>query len=229
MTCEPAARRFKMRQLTGPGAKRSGGGLDHLTQRVAWHDQRWNGTICRAPSANSFCVMLDEVRKHRNDDVEDAMAGKPWAELDDHTLPPCIAQAAGFMSAAEWHRVVRHPYQSIEKAAATHSHLRPTPVKVDPHSFFAVPFWWMLRENGEHVDRAFGGTLPADEDPPMSSAWVFGRERQRAISDSFFGPTHARTVARVLLYQRGPPAGRDGPAARRGGRQRQLRWPAPRI
>jgi hypothetical protein len=28
----------------------------HLTLRVACHDDRWNGTICRAPSRNLFSV-----------------------------------------------------------------------------------------------------------------------------------------------------------------------------
>ena len=31
----------------------------HLTARVAWHDSRWNGSVCRQPSCNAFCVALD--------------------------------------------------------------------------------------------------------------------------------------------------------------------------
>jgi len=33
----------------------------HLTVRVAWHDSRWNGRVCRTPSCNSFCVAIDRV------------------------------------------------------------------------------------------------------------------------------------------------------------------------
>jgi len=44
-------------------------------QPVAWHDSRWNGHICGAPSANAFCMLLDEVRKNRQDELEDTFAG----------------------------------------------------------------------------------------------------------------------------------------------------------
>lgn len=39
----------------------------HLTMRVAWHDAKWNGTICRHPSANPYCVALERVRAARLD------------------------------------------------------------------------------------------------------------------------------------------------------------------
>lgn len=46
----------------------------HQTLRVAWHDDRWNGTICRAPSKNSFCVALDRIREERDDAKEDILS-----------------------------------------------------------------------------------------------------------------------------------------------------------
>lgn len=161
--------------------------MEHLTQRVAWHDNAWDATVCQSPADNSFCVMLDEVRKRRDDELEIELAGRSWADLDDTQLPPCSAQAAGFMNGQEWRRLIRHPYEEIKAAHATHGHLRPTSVPVPPFSFFAVPYWWMLRGNSEAVNQACGELLPADEEPPFSSAWVFGRDRQRAINDSFFG------------------------------------------
>ena len=39
----------------------------HLTARVAWHDSRWNGRVCRTPSCNSFCTALDRIREERDD------------------------------------------------------------------------------------------------------------------------------------------------------------------
>ena len=52
----------------------------HLTARVAWHDSCWDGRICKEPSRNCFCVALDRVREERQDDKEDASAGRPWSE-----------------------------------------------------------------------------------------------------------------------------------------------------
>lgn len=28
----------------------------HISARLAWHDDGWNGCICRNPAANTFCV-----------------------------------------------------------------------------------------------------------------------------------------------------------------------------
>jgi hypothetical protein len=28
----------------------------HLTARLAWHDDGWNGHVCRNPAANTYCV-----------------------------------------------------------------------------------------------------------------------------------------------------------------------------
>lgn len=41
--------------------------MDHLTIRVARHDNKWNGAICRISAKNSFGVALDRVREERDD------------------------------------------------------------------------------------------------------------------------------------------------------------------
>ncbi|MFN7134912.1 MAG: hypothetical protein ACK4N5_22740, partial [Myxococcales bacterium] len=64
----------------------------HLTARVAWHDGRWNGTICKRPGENAFCTALERVRKDKNDLSEVTLAGKAWADLTPEQLPPCIAE-----------------------------------------------------------------------------------------------------------------------------------------
>lgn len=49
----------------------------HLNVRVPWHDSRWAGTVCSAPSCNSFCVDLDRIREERDDAYEDQVATSP--------------------------------------------------------------------------------------------------------------------------------------------------------
>src|SRR5436190_1281791 len=112
----------------------------HLTARVAWHDSRWNGKVCLAPSENSFCAALDRVREERDDEAEDAVAGRAWSELRLEELPACKVESGAFMSPNEWTRVFVHPYADNKKTTATHGHHRPTFVKVPPFSAFAVPF-----------------------------------------------------------------------------------------
>jgi len=159
----------------------------HLSLRVAWHDSRWDGRVCKLPSNNSFCVALDRIREERDDATENTIAGRSWGTLKPEQLPPCKAESGAFMNPEEWVRAFEHPYANIPKAVETHGHLRPTSIKVPPYSTFAVPFAWMLRSEQECIDNKFPDSIPKDEKPPFPSPWVFGRERQEALLRLFFG------------------------------------------
>src|SRR5262249_39216934 len=102
----------------------------HLNVRVAWHDNRWNGSVCRNPALNSFCVDLDRIRKERLEHKELTLAGKWFGDIPPADLPPCQAESGAFMSAREWVRIVQHPYVEGDKTQATHGHLLPTKLTV---------------------------------------------------------------------------------------------------
>ena len=72
------------------------------------------------------------------------------------------------MNEKTWWRTFNHPYQEIEKARVTHGKLIRTPVKVPPYSTFAVPFYWMLRENQNAIEQQLPTQLPPDEDSPFN-------------------------------------------------------------
>ena len=47
----------------------------HLSARLAWHMEGWNGHVCRDPASNTFCVGHysypgDQIRVSRNLDWE---------------------------------------------------------------------------------------------------------------------------------------------------------------
>ena len=157
----------------------------HLTARVAWHDSRWNGAVCRQPSCNSFCAALDRIREERDDAREDELAGRRWSALAPDELPACKAESGAFMNEEEWTRRFKHPYAGIKKAEETHGHLKPTLVKIPAYATFVVPFAWMLRSEQDAIDERLPTPLPPDEDSPFASPWVFGRERQEAILKLF--------------------------------------------
>lgn len=48
----------------------------HLSVRLAWHDNGWDGRICRAPHLNTACVLHDHIRDTR-DDVKEKVTGRP--------------------------------------------------------------------------------------------------------------------------------------------------------
>jgi ATP-dependent exoDNAse (exonuclease V) alpha subunit len=159
----------------------------HLTARVAWHDSKWKGTVCNAPSCNPYCTALGSIHKERNDELEDALAGRSWSELNPDELPACKSESGGFMNPTAWSRKYKHPYAENKKAVATHGQLKPTMVSVPPYSAFAVPFNWMLRKEQDAIDQTQPVPLPPDEEPPFPSPWVFSRTRQEALVSLFYG------------------------------------------
>jgi len=183
----------------------AGPALQHLNLRVAWHDNRWNGHVCRAPSKNTYCIDLDRIRTERNADAEDAIHGKPFWELKEGEFPPCQADSGGFMNDKTWWRIFKHPYQEIPKASATHGKLIRSPIKVPPYSTFAVPFRWMLRQNQEEIEDALPVPLPPDEDSPFPSPWVFSRDRQIALSELFFNRIQAKQSLVFFYTKAGHP------------------------
>jgi exodeoxyribonuclease V alpha subunit len=65
----------------------------HLTARLAWHNDGWNGAICRAPERNSYCVGCksfpgDVIARERDLDKEKRLAGLSGEKLLGY-VPPC--------------------------------------------------------------------------------------------------------------------------------------------
>lgn len=71
----------------------------HISARLAWHMDGWNGRLCRDPRSNTYCVgrfsfQGDEIRGKRRLDWEEANAGAPCAGLDE--IPPCVYSINAF-------------------------------------------------------------------------------------------------------------------------------------
>lgn len=143
----------------------------------------------------------------RDDIIGDQLAKQPWDKLKPDQMPPCIAESGGFMSPKPWKRVISHPYQNNKKCEYTHGHLKPTSVITPPFSTFAVPFWWMLKENQAKINESLPTPLPPDEKAPFQSAWVFGRARQEALSELFFQKVQNGSSLVFFYCKEGNPLG----------------------
>ncbi|MDO9140028.1 MAG: AAA family ATPase, partial [Methylobacter sp.] len=71
----------------------------HITLRLAWHNDGWNGHICKQPEKNTYCVGCasypgEMIREQRNLEWEKQHSGNAIADLD--TAPACMYSASAF-------------------------------------------------------------------------------------------------------------------------------------
>lgn len=71
----------------------------HLSARVAWHMDGWNGHVCKNPKANTYCVGQfsypgQMINERRDLDWEEAHQGSGCSGLDH--VPPCVYSLNAF-------------------------------------------------------------------------------------------------------------------------------------
>ncbi len=173
--------------------------IKHLSIRVAWHDNKWNGTICNNPNANGYCTQLKRIYEEKTDNEP---AGRPWWEINPVELPPCKAEGGAFMNTKSYKRSFQHPYKEYNKA--DHYHLQRTEFEIPPFSVFAVPFWWMLLKNQKEINDEFPG-LPFNNFPPFKSPWVYDEKRQLGLLEQFFNPIIKNRSLVIFYTKQGNP------------------------
>lgn len=151
--------------------------MKHISIRVAWHDSKWNGTVCKCPIQNTFCSQLKRIADDKDSAKENSFSGKDWKDLKMEEMPICIAESGGFMNENKYKRLFRHVYANIPDYP--HTVLEPTEDEVPPYSFYGTPFRYMLCENEKWLNEKYPN-LPKDEKNPHSP-WIFGSKRQNAI------------------------------------------------
>jgi hypothetical protein len=163
----------------------------HLSIRVPWHDNAWDGTICRRPSENASCLVLPRVRETRDDAREDALAGRAWHELaSEKDAPACVRERANFMSAHPYTVTVEHPYAQDNE---THQHLKPTKLLLPAYSAPCIPYRWMLKESAEKLAETYELPYRTDAEQTVddmlgwNTNWVQTPVNQRLMLTTFLG------------------------------------------
>ena len=75
----------------------------HLSARVPWHDNKWNGKTCCNVLDNSFCRILPRI-----DDTKDPDKEPSNSVISEDNFPPCIAEKGTFLSPHEYTRDLNH-------------------------------------------------------------------------------------------------------------------------
>jgi ATP-dependent exoDNAse (exonuclease V) alpha subunit len=156
----------------------------HITIRVPWHDNGWNGEVCKEPSNNNSCLRLKNIHENKNDMVEDEICGKCMAGLEDKV--PCISEGAVFMSHVELCKTVIHPYKKSNPK--THGHFMETDITYPPYSLTARPFAWLMKTNIEYYSEIYNIQYNPANEPILNweTIWVQDANNHRAIFDYFY-------------------------------------------
>lgn len=164
----------------------------HISIRVPWKDNGYNGYVCNKPCLNNACLCLKNISENRNDKFEHCLAG--CSILGHEKEIPCLAEGGCFMSPDEYKLIEVHPYKQMNKK--THGHFLETELVYPPFSLPARPFGWcILRKSGEKgceninrlVDRlGIGFDSTKEPDLNFETRWVQDAENQRAIFETFY-------------------------------------------
>lgn len=182
--------------------------LRHLSVRVPWHDNGWNGSICNNPKANSACLVLKNCALNRNDEQENELAGQSFQEISEKHFPPCVGERATFMAPFPFYKTLKHPY--AESSPNTHGHLMPTKVQFPAYSAAAVPYHWMLKENAKDKTNAFDLSFNDAREPHLDWAqngkdnWVQEIGNQKSLLNCFFEHLQEETSL-VFFYAKQVP------------------------
>lgn len=163
--------------------------LRHVSIRVPWHDNGWNGTVCRHAANNAACLVLREVRESRDDQRETALAGQSIEDLDQTTQwPACMGERGSFMAPFEHTRIVKHPYATFSDE---HAHMKPVQFRHPEYSAATIPFRWMSRDDAWQLAEAHDLDVDPVREPRDGwlerNNWVQDHSNQRALLDAFFG------------------------------------------
>ncbi|MDY6904431.1 MAG: AAA family ATPase [Thermodesulfobacteriota bacterium] len=159
--------------------------LKHISIRVPWHDTGWDGCVCANPRLNGSCLKLKRIGQERNDDAEEAVAGRSLADLPQEKWPCCVAERVAFMAPFDYTRIANHPYKRTSEES--HGHFAPTALRHPAYSAPAVPFAWMLREAMEELGETYGLDVRAEREPDLGfkTQWIQDRDNQKALLDCF--------------------------------------------
>ena len=161
--------------------------VKHISIRVPWHDNGWNGSVCKDPLCNDSCLKLPRILKEKDEEAESKIASKTIEELEQEHWPACVAERGMFMAPFAYTRYASHPYTPT--SANTHGHFKSTPLYHPAYSAPAVPFAWMQINDLERYQKEYNLDIDPSKEPDLgfSTSWVQEESNQKALLDCFAG------------------------------------------
>ncbi|MBP8675192.1 MAG: hypothetical protein KBH34_02720 [Acetomicrobium sp.] len=116
----------------------------HISIRIPWKDNGYNGLVCNKPCYNNACLRLANIAENRDDELEQKLSGCPMSGHEQEL--PCIAEGGAFMSSLSHKKINVHPYKKSNPQS--HGHFLETELIYPPFSLPARPFGWTMLKKG---------------------------------------------------------------------------------
>ncbi len=171
----------------------------HLSARVPWHDNKWNGCTCKNVLDNSFCRILPRIDGRKDPDKE-----KSNITIDETNCPPCVSEKGTFLSPHQIARELEHAWKDINPLF---KEFKPGIYHHKAFSLNAVPFLWMMKNKAKEDPPHFSekaDLFELDYDPDLEAnvdaqlgfegnIWVQHPHNQKVLLDAFFGSLKKKT------------------------------------
>lgn len=149
--------------------------MTHLSVRLAWHDNGWNGRVCSEPHLNAHCIRNEQIRKGRDDERERKNAESYVDDLEGW-FPPCARDIGAYSD----HGFVLNHSDPLER-----EFLKPESQKVPPYSSLPAPFRWMREENFPNICSKEDLSIRGPESD-KDEGWVYEPDRQIKLLNHFW-------------------------------------------
>ncbi len=169
----------------------------HLSFRVPWHDNGWNGTVCTNPDENQACLRLKNIAENKDISLELDNSGKYIFDCK----APCVKEGGAFMSEKSFVVESVHPYSKIN-SYVNHTHLLPTHLTFPPYSYPATPFIWVMKHHNNNfnddnlakLSEKFGFEYSSNIEPSFideknkkkKNIWLQNGTNQKRAFNAFF-------------------------------------------
>jgi exodeoxyribonuclease V alpha subunit len=128
----------------------------HLTVRLAWHDNNRDGHVCLNPRANSYCVgtrslLSRRLARDKRTDLEQEYPGERLDKLMPEYLPPCY-WSSGALAAHDTEIVHAHPFSNYRETHRISEPLLASSVYTRPFRLSITHSAAAVRKNGQYPE-----------------------------------------------------------------------------
>jgi hypothetical protein len=156
----------------------------HISIRIPWHDNGYNGTVCKNPCGNTACLRLKNIYENRDQEFEQALSETSMSGNEQKLV--CISEGGACMSPQSLYRTTVHNYK--KGGSKQHQHFQETELEYPAYSLPARPFRWMMKNDTGYDYSHYGIKFDESHEPVLDfrTDWVQDADNHRAIFDYFY-------------------------------------------